>query len=233
MRHTVNQILASTFVYPQGHPEGPGASSLFVYLIRTSDATVLVDTGIGAGHSWIEENYKPARQDLLRALDRLGAGPETLSAVVCSHLHFDHCGNNRLFPGTPIFVQRAEFEDAGRKGYTVAEWLKFPGADYRLIDGSTKIGAFIELLPTPGHTRGHQSAVVQTGEGSEVIVAQAAYTAAEFEAYATGRPTVREDAWSRESYAESLDRLHRLCPQRAYFSHDKAVWSEANRRGAN
>jgi N-acyl homoserine lactone hydrolase len=227
MHATVTQILASTFTYPVGHPEGPGPAYLFVYLIRTADAAVLVDTGIGVGHRWIEENYKPIRRDLLAALAEHEIEPTSLSALVCSHLHFDHCGNNCLFPGKPIYVQRAEFEDAANKGYTAAEWVNFSGANYKVVEGAARIGSSIELLPTPGHTRGHQSVVVATARGPEVIVAQAAYTAAEFESYAKGTPEVRQDAWSGSAYVASLEHLHQLRPQRAYFSHDQAVYGEA------
>lgn len=192
--HPVTQILASAFTYPEGHPESPGQAQLFVYLIRTQDVVVLVDTGIGAGHEWIEQNFKPVRFDVLAALRNLGVAPASLSAVVCSHLHFDHCGNNRLFPGIPIYVQRSEYEDATGEGYTVPEWLTFPGADYRLLDGRFKLGRFVELLPTPGHTRGHQSVAVASPGGLEIVVAQAAYTAAEFESYASESPEVRDDA---------------------------------------
>lgn len=33
-----------------------------------------------------------------------------------THLHFDHCGRNHLFPDTPIYVQRCELDDARTNG---------------------------------------------------------------------------------------------------------------------
>jgi len=220
------QIAASKFTYPEGHPEGPGSGELYVYAIRTQAGTLIVDTGIGSGHAWIDEHYRPTPFDFLASLERAGIEPNSVTAVICSHLHFDHCGNNRLFPGTPIYVQRAEYEAARSKGYTVPDWLAFEGANYQLLDGALRLSDRVDIIPTPGHTPGHQSVLVATDNGYEVIVAQAAYSATEFAAYATGdAPPVREDCWSKSEYLRSLRALHGLRANRAYFSHDATVWS--------
>jgi N-acyl homoserine lactone hydrolase len=224
---TISQIAASRFVYPEGHPEGPGMGELFCYVVQTPAETFIVDTGIGTGHSWIDEQYKPTPFDLIASLRQIGVEPRSLTAVICSHLHFDHCGNNRLFPGVPIHVQKAEYEAALAKGYTVSDWLTFPGANYRLLEGSQRLNRWVEIIPTPGHTPGHQSVLVTCSGGLEIIIAQAAYSAAEFAAYADGEPLVREDCWSKEAYAQSLKALHQVRPVRAYFSHDATVWGGA------
>jgi N-acyl homoserine lactone hydrolase len=55
-----------------------------------------------------------------------------VAVVVNTHLHFDHCGGNRLFPGLPIHVQRRELAAARTEDdYTVREWVDFPGARRR------------------------------------------------------------------------------------------------------
>src|SRR5262249_14685113 len=90
--------------------------------------------------------------------------------VVNSHLHFDHCGGNRLFPGIPIHVQRRELADARTQdNYTVREWVDFPGATYVEHDGEAEILAGVRLLPAPGHTARHQIVVVETDEGPVVL----------------------------------------------------------------
>ena len=47
--------------------------------------------------------------------------PRDVSLVVNTHLHFDHCGGNRLFAGLPIHVQRVERE-AARESSSPATW---------------------------------------------------------------------------------------------------------------
>ena len=219
MKHAVTPIRAATFVYPEGHPEGPGDDSIFVFVVRASGMTLLVDTGIGEGEPEIDRHYRPQRVDLREALREQGVDPDGLTAIVCSHLHFDHCGNNRLFPGVPIYVQRAEYEAARGTNYTVPEWVDFPGADYRLLDGTTRLADSVELHFTPGHTPGHQSLAVRSADGLDLIVAQAAQTSRAFDAFAAGSRSGDDPA------SRSLALLHALRPDRAWFSHDAAVWT--------
>src|SRR5579862_6469879 len=95
---------------------------------------------------------------------------ERVAVVVNTHLHFDHCGGNRLFPGVPIHVQRAELEDAlSEDDYTIREWIDFPGANYVEHDGEAEILPGIRIVPAPGETRGHQIVVVETDEGQVVL----------------------------------------------------------------
>ena len=87
----------------------------------------------------IEKLYRPRRVPLDEVLVSRGAELGDVVAVVNSHLHFDHCGGNRLFPGVPIHVQRAEYEATRTPHYTVREWVDFPGACYELHDGAAEI----------------------------------------------------------------------------------------------
>ena len=209
---------------PPQHPESPGPCEVFGFVVRDGVSTVLIDTGVGEGSAVIEALYKPRRAELFETLASHGILPGSVSAIVNSHLHFDHCGNNPLFPGVPIFVQRAEYEAARAAHYTVPAWLHFEHSDYQVVQGPLRLSPDIELFPTPGHTPGHQSVVISTSDGPQLIVAQAAYTASEFESYRVRAAAGRRDAWCPESYAASLGALHALDPVRAFFSHDPSPW---------
>jgi N-acyl homoserine lactone hydrolase len=110
--------------------------------IEHPDGLVLVDTGMIDTTPAINEDGEewhpyPLPDELV----------SRVAVVVNTHLHFDHCGGNRLFPGIPIHVQRRELADARTKDdYTVREWVDFPG-----------------------HTAGHQIVVVETDEGPVVL----------------------------------------------------------------
>jgi glyoxylase-like metal-dependent hydrolase (beta-lactamase superfamily II) len=225
----VYPIRACRVTLPPEHPEGPGPCDVFVFLILDQQSTYLVDTGVGIGCEPIERRFQPERADLLEELARRGVGPADLAGVICSHLHFDHCGNNRLFRGVPIFVQRLEYEAALTRGYTVPEWLGFEGSQYRLLDGSVNLDAQVRIVATPGHTIGHQSVAVSGCDGPALIVAQAAYSAAEFQSYLTPTPQHREDVWSMSAYVDSVRCLHELQPRVAYFTHDATVWKAESR----
>lgn len=228
------QLRLAELELPDSHPEGPGRDTVHGFLVRDRDACVLVDTGVGVGSVLIERLYQPRRIELSAALAEAGASLSEITAVVNSHLHFDHCGNNRLFPGVPIFVQEAELEAARRPHYTVPDWVFFPGTNYVPVRGTHPLSEHLEIVPTPGHTPGHQSLVVRSPKRTEIIAAQAAYTAAEFQLFrerlegrsvpAFDRCIASNATWSAESYLNSLETIERLRPDRALFSHDDTVW---------
>jgi glyoxylase-like metal-dependent hydrolase (beta-lactamase superfamily II) len=74
--------------------------------------------------------------------------PRDVASVINTHLHFDHCGGNRLFPGVPIHVQARELADArSLDDYTIREWVDFDGATYVEHEGEVELLPGIRLLP--------------------------------------------------------------------------------------
>ena len=101
--------------------------------------------------------------------------------IINTHLHFDHRGGNRLFPGVPIHVQRLEPQAL----YDPSESVDFPGANYVEHDGEAEALAGIRLLSMPGHRNGYQSVLVDTPDGLVVIGGDVAYTYVELGSGAT------------------------------------------------
>lgn len=136
------------------------------YLIETADERVLVDTGL---HPAGEDTVGPFRLEVEAGIgDQVDL--DTITRVVLTHLHFDHAGALALLPpSVPVVVQRREWE-AGHDAAALARNFYRP-PDYRaaadrvtLVDGEHDLlgDGSIRLLPTPGHTPGHQS--VRVGE---------------------------------------------------------------------
>src|SRR5919206_3457280 len=144
-----------------------------LHVIEHADGPILVDTGMIDSTPELDEEWGPTIYP-----ERT---PREVALVINTHLHFDHCGGNRLFPGVPIYVQRRELEAAREPGYTIAEWVEFEGARYVEHDGEAEILPGIRVLPTPGHTPGHQSVLVDTDEGLVVIGGDVAHTLEELE----------------------------------------------------
>jgi N-acyl homoserine lactone hydrolase len=113
--------------------------------------------------------------------------PRDVICVINTHLHFDHCGGNRLFAGTPIHVQRAEREAARADDYTIPGWVEFEGATYVEHDGEAEIVPGVRVLPTPGHTPGHQSVLVDTDDGLVILAGDVGYSWKQFDASESGR----------------------------------------------
>jgi N-acyl homoserine lactone hydrolase len=144
---------------------------VYVHTVEHPDGLVLVDTGMIDAHPAVAD-WEPRAHPLPEEL------VHRVAIVVNTHLHFDHCGGNRLFPGVPIHVQRRELADArrGAEEYTIPEWVDFPGAAYVDHDGEAEVLPGIRLLPAPGHTAGHQVVLVDTDEGLVVLGGDVAYT---------------------------------------------------------
>jgi N-acyl homoserine lactone hydrolase len=150
-----------------------------IHVIEHPGGRILVDTGMVDSTPELDEQWG-IRFDP----DKI---PRDVVCVINTHLHFDHCGGNRLFAGTPIHVQRAEREAAREPDYTIPEWVEFGGATYVEHDGEAEIAPGVRVLPTPGHTAGHQSVLVETDDGLVVLAGDVGYTWKLFDASESGQ----------------------------------------------
>lgn len=142
-----------------------------VHTIDHPEGLVLVDTGMIDSTPELDEEWQPTPHPLPEDLVR------RVAVVINTHLHFDHCGGNRLFPGVPIHVQGRELADARtHESYTIPEWVDFDGANYVEHDGEAEILPGIRIVPAPGETRGHQIVVVETDEGPIVLGGDVGHT---------------------------------------------------------
>src|ERR671929_880356 len=133
---------------------------VYVHVIDHPDARVLVDSGLTELHPAVAD-MDPRLIPLSTQTDFDVAG---IDIVINTHLHFDHCGGNHLFPGRPTYVQRRELDDARTKDdYTIREWVDAPGVQYVPVDGELEVLPGLRLLPAPGHSHGMQVVVVETG----------------------------------------------------------------------
>jgi N-acyl homoserine lactone hydrolase len=141
-----------------------------VHVIDHPDGRVLVDTGLTELHPLVAD-----MDPRLRPLSEQDFDLAGVDIVVNTHLHFDHCGGNHLFAGKPIYVQRRELDDArSQDDYTIREWVDAPGVRYVPVDGELELLPGLRLVPAPGHTRGTQVVVVETGERPVVIAGDVA-----------------------------------------------------------
>jgi N-acyl homoserine lactone hydrolase len=141
-------------------------------------------------------------------------------AIVNTHLHFDHCGQNDSLPGVPVWVRADEVEAARTEGYTVPEWATIPPERLRLAADGEEIASGVRLVATPGHTPGHQSVVVTDRDGNYHIVAgQCCHSGKE---WAAGAPAATDmyDPGLVRAGIDSLERLLELAPVAVFFSHD-------------
>lgn len=158
-------------------------------------------------------------------LAALGLRPDDITHVVNSHLHFDHCGCNALFPQATFLVQKAELDAAREPGSQAHARSWDHPLDYRAVDGEHDVfgDGSVVLLPTPGHTPGHQSMrVVTAPQRAFVATADACYTQAHLE-----RELLPGAVWDPAQMLDSMRRLARLGERsdtQLVFGHDAAQW---------
>jgi len=149
-------------------------------LLRSRGKTILIETGVG-GKPGDRDAATPAEDGtLLTSLAALGVTPEAIDVVVNTHLHADHCGWNTsvapgfeapvpTFPNATYVMSSAEWHDAthpnertratylGRNLEPIAERLTLADGEYAITDE-------VIFAPAPGHTEGHSSVIVRSGQ---------------------------------------------------------------------
>ena len=171
--------------------------ALNCYLVRTPDATLLLDTGVGpdVGRRHTDFYSFDRRPGLVESLAELGLEPDDVDVVVNSHLHFDHCGGNTLkkadgtwapaFPRARYVVQRGEWEQAltpverDRPSYMPARLKPLAESGLLdLIDGDGPVAPGVEAVLVAGHTAFHQGVKVTSAGRTFFYAADAVPTAA-------------------------------------------------------
>jgi glyoxylase-like metal-dependent hydrolase (beta-lactamase superfamily II) len=151
-------------------------------IVEAAGKRVLVETGNGDKFSpKLKEIYGIDHdRSIEHALREVGLSPDDIDFVVMTHMHFDHSGGTTRFSTSgsglaPVFrrarhvVQRKEWKDAvkpnerNRASYlqeNVAPLAEGGGERLWLVDGDTEIVPGVRVIPTPGHTAGHQSVLI-------------------------------------------------------------------------
>ncbi len=220
----IKRLHLADFTFPAGSPRAGQTGVVFAFLVLHPQGPVLFDTGMVEGSDLVDRLFKPARHSLALQVQAVDVRLSDIQVVINCHLHFDHCGNNRLFLDARFLVQTAEWDAAQAPNYTIREAFDFPGARIELVQGEAQVLPGLSVIPTPGHTPGHQSVVVETPEGRVVLAGQAAYSPSEFSEPLTGQPSGLDSAWDKDHYLKSIQRIHDLRPLEVHFSHDRGSW---------
>ncbi|WTW93205.1 MBL fold metallo-hydrolase [Streptomycetaceae bacterium NBC_01309] len=167
-------------------PDGKFTMAIQTILVDTGTHRILVDTCIGNDRVTLPQ-LPPLQTAWLANLKGLGYPPETIDAVVCTHLHFDHVGWNThlvdgawvpTFPNARYVIPRAEWEfwsnapdsdSVGRadldntlRPVFEAGLVDLVGPDHEVVDG-------VRLEAAPGHTPGQVAVVVESAGESAVV----------------------------------------------------------------
>ncbi|GAA2595633.1 hypothetical protein GCM10010435_88310 [Winogradskya consettensis] len=146
-------------------------------LIGPDGRVTLVDAGIGPAGS-LAAQWAPVPGRLPDALAEAGIAATDVETIVLTHLHTDHIGwavpADSPFVNARVVVQRAEVTAfrAARDVTQQEEVLLTPLHEQgrlHVIEGDTQLTTEVRVVATPGHTPGHQSVLVESGDESLLV----------------------------------------------------------------
>lgn len=169
--------------------EGCFDLSIHAFVVESAGRRILVDTCVG-------DREIPGMPglggsgDLPARLAEAGFPAESIDVVCCTHLHFDHVGwNTRLedgrwvptFPNARYLFCRTEYEHwtAEPSGYainlddTVAPVVAAGLVD--LVECDHRVTDHVRFVPSPGHSPGHVSVLVESSGQRALITGDATH----------------------------------------------------------
>lgn len=149
-----------------------------VFLVEGNGRKILIDTGMSnteiAGKYHHPGSVQPEGCAIYEQLEKLGVRCEEITDIIFTHLHWDHVYYMDKFQNAVLHVQKAEYEFALNpiplyyKSYeypVLGIEPQFKDREFKLYEGEADIFDGISVYPTPGHSVGHQTVVVNTTEG--------------------------------------------------------------------
>ncbi len=174
--------------YYMGHDphNGPHPIYYYVWLIRSNERIILIDTGFDAARAIARK--RDFGRCPTQGLASLGVVPEDVDTVIVTHLHYDHAGNLDKFPNARFVLQDEEMRYAtGRDMRHALIRLPFELEDVQtmlahnyaervdFVQGSETIAPGVDVHLVPGHSRGLQCVTVQTARGRLCLASDAAH----------------------------------------------------------
>lgn len=171
---------------------GNARLSIHGLVVDTGDQRILVDTCVGENREGLVLPTPPT--NFINALASTGYAIDDIDIVLCTHLHFDHVGWNTnlvdgqwvpTFPNSRYLFGRVEWDhwqvtdgDYINVNDTVRPVVEAGLAD--LVETDHIVCEQVRLVPTPGHTPGHVSVVIESGGERAVITGDMAHHPIQF-----------------------------------------------------
>jgi glyoxylase-like metal-dependent hydrolase (beta-lactamase superfamily II) len=164
---------------------GEALASIHALVIDAPERRIVVDTCVGNDKKRSIPFWNELQTSFLDDFAGAGFAPESVDAVVCTHLHVDHVGwNTRLvdgrweptFPKARYLLGRTEWEHWRREEDAETRTILadsvepiFDAGLVDLVESDHRLCDEVSLEPTPGHTPGHVSVRISS-RGEEAIV---------------------------------------------------------------
>ena len=228
---SVHENFVAPLPASMSRPDAPMPLGFFAWVLRSGGRGIAVDTGFSAEAA--RERGRSVTLPLEDALDALGIRRAEVGDVILTHLHWDHAGNQDLYPHARYHVQASELAYCTgpcmchavlRKPYNASAVASLVRRVHKghvaFVEGTAEIAPGIRVHRVGGHTAGQQIVTVETRRGPLVLASDAAhyYANAELE---HPFPLVHDV----EAMLEGFRLVKRLAPTPAHLvpGHDPLV----------
>lgn len=180
-------------------PDGLGIMSFHALVVDAPGKRVLVDTCMGNHKelSAISPALHQMQGPFLEDLAAAGFARDSIDVVLCTHLHFDHIGWNTMlvdgkwvptFPRARYLLSKDEYDHTMEVmaetdgGKNATPWMAIELRAFtqsigplesagllELVGGAHRICNEVSLIPTPGHSPGHVSVMIQS-RGEQALI---------------------------------------------------------------
>ena len=195
--------------------------NLGTYVLRSDGRTVLVDTGMGP-----KQSPDTPWGELLQALQGHGLSPEQVDLVVLTHAHRDHVGWNLqgqdgkyrpTFPNARYWLSAKDWETCHDPEVVSTRFPNAPDCVWpleelgvlELMEGEQALTSELTTLPTPGHTPGHMSIMVNSQGERAIILGDAFHSPAQVIETGWASRADMDPAQTKATRDSLLDRFER------------------------
>jgi glyoxylase-like metal-dependent hydrolase (beta-lactamase superfamily II) len=175
-----------------GEPDGEQAMDYFFYVLRSGEATIVVDCGFDPAAG--ARRGRTCLTEPVQALRQVGIDAATVRTLLITHLHYDHIGNLGAFEHAALLVPERELSfwtsDVARydqfwhhvEGDEIARVAAANDAGrVTTYGGETEIAPGLTALEVGGHSPGQQILIVDTASGRLVLTSDAVHLYEELE----------------------------------------------------
>ena len=183
---TPESLKASPWLFPHFATEdGTLLASVQALLVEAPGLRLVVDTCIGNDKPRNFIGGNPLATPFLQHLADAGWSRDSVDAVLCTHLHVDHVGWNTMlvdgkwvptFPKARYLIGKREFEHWWSEGDEEQQAILgdsvrpiFDANLVELVEMDYRISPELRLMPTPGHTPGHVSLMIES-QGQKAVI---------------------------------------------------------------
>lgn len=148
---------------------------VWAFLLKGEKSNILIDTGLDENELFTPASFTEETgmepEAIGPLLQKEGLSVDDIHIVINTHLHDDHCGNNSVFTNAQFFVCKEEVDFCNSPHPIDHRYDNYfiEGQEFTYIEEEKEIFDGVEILFSPGHTKGCVSVKVETVQGPAVI----------------------------------------------------------------